>query len=169
MRRKISLFLLWFFVWIGLSWPPALVDAIYAVAVSLFVSYMTLDLMFDTSAENKISRCGKGKAIARPFWFLWYVMVFVWECFKANIDVAYRVLHPALPIRPGTIKVKVDLKSDIGLAFLANSLTLTPGRTTVDIDKPSGYLYVHCLSIRDGETRLPVVTKYEKILKKIFE
>ena len=96
-------------------------------------------------------------------------MVFIWECFKANIDVAYRVLHPKLPIRPGTVKVKVSLKSDIGLTFLANSVTLTPGTTTVDIDKPNGYLYVHCLSVKDGAVRLPVVSRFENILKRIFE
>lgn len=106
-------------------------------------------------------------------WFLYYIIIFLWECIKGNIDVACRVLRPDLPIRPGTIKVKIGLKSDIGLTFLANSITLTPGTTTVDIDKENGYIYVHWIYVRDeylgGGVKLPVVTKFENILKKVFE
>ncbi|MFA5085679.1 MAG: Na+/H+ antiporter subunit E, partial [Candidatus Omnitrophota bacterium] len=67
----------------------------------------------------------------RYLWLVYYVVIFLWECLKANIDVAFRVIHPYLPIRPGTVKIKTSLRSDIGLTFLANSLTLTPGNTTI--------------------------------------
>ena len=87
--------------------------------------------------------------------------------------MAYRVIHPDLPIRPGTIKVKTDLKSDVGLTLLANSITLTPGTTTVDIDKEKGLIYIHWLYIRDDydktAMKLKVVEKFENILRKIFE
>jgi multicomponent Na+:H+ antiporter subunit E len=98
---------------------------------------------------------------------------FLWECVKANLDVAFRVLHPDLPIRPATLKVKTSLTSDTGLTFLANSITLTPGTTTVDIDKDKGYIYVHILYVKDvkdrSKTRLAVVEKFENILKRVFE
>ena len=110
---------------------------------------------------------------ARCLWFVYYIAVFLWECVKANIDVAYRVVHPDLPISPGTIRVKTGLKSDVGLTFLANSITLTPGTTTVDIDKYRGYIYVHWLCVRKDYDRtsekLAVVGKFERILKKVFE
>ena len=111
--------------------------------------------------------------ILRIAWFLYYIPVFLWECLKANVDVAYRVLHPDLPIRPGTIAVKVGLRSDIGLTLLANSITLTPGTTTVDLDKEKGVLYVHWIYVKDGYgeggKKLPVVEKFENILKRVFE
>lgn len=103
-------------------------------------------------------------------WFICYVMIFLWECLKANIDVAYRVIHPGLPIRPGTIKIKTALKSDAGLTFLANSLTLTPGNTTVDVDKDAGVLYVHRLYIKDEDSEsIPAANRFESILKRIFK
>jgi len=46
---------------------------------------------------------------------------------KANIHVAYIVIHPLLPIKPGIVKVKTKLKRDSALTMLANSITLTPG------------------------------------------
>ncbi|MDD5173572.1 MAG: Na+/H+ antiporter subunit E [Candidatus Omnitrophota bacterium] len=106
----------------------------------------------------------------RYLWLIYYIAIFLWECLKANVDVAFRVLHPNLPIRPGTLKIKTSLKSDIGLTLLANSLTLTPGNTTIDVDRPAGVLYVHRLYIKDGSSEpIPVAVKFEKILKRIFD
>ncbi len=164
-----GLFTLWFVVWVLLSWPPDSKDIISGALVSIFVTLMTIDVM-EHKKKKRTSIIG---TFSRLAWFIYYVFVFLWECLKANIDVAYRVLHPELPIRPGTIRVKVYLKSDIGLTFLANSITLTPGTTTVDIDKASGLLYVHMLNIKDDKVskdgRLKIVDKFENILKRIFE
>ncbi|MCX5679436.1 MAG: Na+/H+ antiporter subunit E [Candidatus Omnitrophica bacterium] len=164
MILKIILSLLWFAIWMLLSWPPTITNALAGIAVAAFVTFMTSD-MFDSGANPL-------RKPSRYLWFVWYAAVFLWECVKANLDVAYRVIHPDLPIRPGTVKIKTALKSDIGLTFLANSITLTPGTTTVDIDKERGLIYVHRMYIKDGlaiSDRLPVVDRFEKILRKVFE
>lgn len=169
MIKKPALFLLWLSVWLLLSWPPDIKDVIFAAFVSSLVTFMTMDLMIPE--DSKPGKQGPGPA--RAGWFLLYLLIFIWECLKANIDVAYRVVHPDLPISPGTIKVKIGLKSDIGLTFLANSITLTPGTTSVDIDKESGFLYVHVLSIprglKPGQAGVKVVDTFERILKRIFD
>lgn len=172
MIKATGLFILWFFVWLCLSWPPSAKDIICAALASLFVSFMTIDLLMQPaapSAQGGPSGLDPVRFVKRCGWFLVYAAVFIWECFKANIDVAYRVLHPELPIRPGTVKVRVELKSNIGLTFLANSITLTPGTTTIDIDKENGYLYIHRIFVKDDAGRLRIVEKFEKILKRIFE
>lgn len=175
MTAKIALFILWFVVWLMLAWPVEAKDVITAALVSALVSYMTADLVLRPAAAGApaaAKAAGKRVGIAggsvRVLWFFVYVVVFLWECIKANIDVAFRVVAPHLPIRPGTVKVKVALKSDIGLTFLASSITLTPGTTTVDIDKEGGYLYVHQLYVREAGGRLKAVERYENILKRIF-
>jgi len=71
------------------------------------------------------------------------------EMAKANLDVAYRVL--TMKIRPGIIRVKSDLKSDFGIFMLANSITLTPGTITVDIDEETHDLFIHNINIGEGE------------------
>jgi len=166
MISRILLFLLWFIVWLLLSWQPGVQHIIIGIPVALFVSFMTAD--FFAEKHSSLFRNP-----LRYLWFIYYIAVFIWECLKANVDVAYRVIHPDLPIRPGTIKVKTSLRSDAGLTFLANSVTLTPGTTSVDIDRDNGFIYIHWLYVKEDYDRsamkLGVVEKFENILRKIFE
>jgi multicomponent Na+:H+ antiporter subunit E len=57
-----------------------------------------------------------------------------WEIVKANLDVARRILDPRLPISPTVIRLKASQKSDLGRVIYANSITLTPGTVSIDID-----------------------------------
>jgi multicomponent Na+:H+ antiporter subunit E len=81
------------------------------------------------------------------------------EVTKANLDVAYRVITGR--IRPGIIRVKSDLKTDLGIFMLANSITLTPGTITVDIDEKTHDLYVHNINIAPGDEKRPEVQDSE--------
>ncbi len=173
MKTKIVLFIVAFIVWLGLTWSVELLSLIVGVGVAILVAFLTSDMF--TPLRNKtgfVSKVPEFKQPVRYLWFLYYIPVFLWECLKANFDVAYRVGHPDLPINPGIVKVKTQLKTELALTFLANSITLTPGTLSVDVDKEKGYLYVHWINVKDkgveGATRI-VVEKFEKILRRIFE
>jgi len=106
----------------------------------------------------------------RYFWFIIYLIVFIWECIKANFDVAYRVLHPAMPIKPGIVKVKLSLKTNIAKTILANSITMTPGTITVDLI--DDILYVHWIYVSSTDPEVysrKVAGRFEKYIKLIFE
>jgi len=107
---------------------------------------------------------------SRYFWFIVYLVIFIWACIKANFDVAYRVLHPAMPIKPGIVKVKISLRSGFARAMLANSITMTPGTITVDII--DDYIYIHWIYVRseDPEVYSKIITgTFEKYIKKFAE
>jgi len=73
------------------------------------------------------------------------------EIFKANVDVAKRVLHPFEPdISPRLFDTGVTQKSDLGRVIYANSITLTPG--TVSIGVRGSYITVHAIAeeVADG-------------------
>jgi multicomponent Na+:H+ antiporter subunit E len=165
MKSKLVLFLVAFFVWSLLNWIPDIQHLIIGIFVAGLVAALTGDLF--------ITRPHYLRHPLRYWYFIvYYLPVFVWECIKANFDVAYRVLHPRLPINPGIVKVKTSLKSDIALTFLANSITLTPGTLSVDIDQDNGILYVHWINVTDTETEgatKAIALRFEKILKKIFD
>ena len=82
----------------------------------------------------------------------------------------YRVIHPKMPVKPGIVKVKSSLKTDIGKVFLANSITMTPGTITVDII--DDYFYVHWIYVYSKDPAIytqKILGRFEKYLKRIFE
>ena len=80
--------------------------------------------------------------------FAYVLGPFFLEMAKANLDVAYRVITGR--IRPGIVRVKAGMKTDMGALFLANSITLTPGTLTVNIDDESNDLFIHMINVPDG-------------------
>lgn len=163
-KSQIILFILALLIWTFLTWPPDLQHLIIGILVSSFVSFMTGDMF--------VKRPHVFRRISRYLWFLYYIPLFIWECIKANIDVAYRVAHPDLPINPGIVKVKTTLKSDTALTFLANSITLTPGTMSVDIDPENGFLYIHWIDVKAKDIQKAteiIVKKFENVLRRIFE
>ncbi len=56
-----------------------------------------------------------------------------WEIFKANLDVARRILSPSLPISPTCFEVRASQKTVLGRVVYANGITLTPGTVTLDV------------------------------------
>jgi multicomponent Na+:H+ antiporter subunit E len=81
--------------------------------------------------------------------FVGYVVgPFFFGMAKANFDVAYRVITGK--INPGIVKISPDLKTDLGVTLLANSITLTPGTLSVDIDEEKNDLYIHWINVKEN-------------------
>lgn len=165
MKPRIVLFVVAYLVWLLLNWPADMAHLLAGIFAAYLAAVICSDLF--VKSINVFSR-----PLRYVYFLTWYVPVFIWECFKANLDVAYRVLHPGLPIKPGIVKVKTSLKTDTALTFLANSITLTPGTMTVDIDKDNQVLYVHWINVAHQDIEqatAAIVSRFEKMLGKIFE
>jgi multicomponent Na+:H+ antiporter subunit E len=151
-------FCLWFLLTLSVNVDHLVVGVIVVLlATILFGGYFT-------------SKPVKFLQLHRLFWVIIYIPVFIWYMFKANIDVAYRVLHPERPIKPGIVKIKTTLTTDIAKVFLANSITLTPGTMTCDID--GEFLYIHWIWVQSTEIEeaSKIIAKgFEKFLRRIFE
>lgn len=155
-------FMLSFLTWLLLTWKFELSSILVGLFISLAVSLFFGELLTVTPqrALNPV----------RYFWLLCYIPVFLWEMIKANIDVAYRVLHPKLPINPGIVKIKTNLKSEVSKTFLANSITLTPGTMTIDIKEDE--LYIHWIDVKSKEVSgasQAIAGPFEKLIARIFE
>lgn len=68
------------------------------------------------------------------FRFVKYIISLIYAIIQANIQVAMIVLHPKMPISPTLIEFKTNLKDDLSKVIFANSITLTPGTLTVDLE-----------------------------------
>jgi len=100
----------------------------------------------------------------RWFLFLGYFFgVFLPAMAKANVDVAYRVITGR--INPGIVKISPRLNNDLSLTMLANSITLTPGTLSVEVDEETNDLYVHWINVnRSALEKMP--REYEDICGK---
>jgi multicomponent Na+:H+ antiporter subunit E len=91
---------------------------------------------------------------------------------KANVHVASIVLHPLCPIKPGIVKIRTRLTRDVAITVLGNSITLTPGTFTVDVNPEKKELYIHCIEVRslDLEENSRIIgAKFESLLREVFE
>jgi multicomponent Na+:H+ antiporter subunit E len=155
------LLLISFVLWVALSskleLPELIIGGVVCLIVSLFAAhtYSRLDL--------------PALSIKKILAFFVYIIVLFWEVIKANLDVAYRVVHPKMPIKPGIVVIKTQLKSDIAKMILANSITLTPGTFTLDIIGDA--LLIHWIYVRaediEGATKI-IGDRFEKYLRVIF-
>jgi len=146
-------FVLMFLTWIVLSgkFDPLLLWL--GGLSSFFVAYYFYDLLF-SSLETVY--------IGMFFRFLRYMPWLMWEIVKANCYMMYLVFHPRMKdlIDPHIITFKTNLKSDIAITTLANSITLTPGTITVTADN-DGIFRVHAID-RKSASGLPG-TMLEKV------
>lgn len=97
----------------------------------VIISFLTALLWNEMTAGEK----GKTKFTVRQvFLFVRYFICLVWEIIKANYVVACIVLNPRLPISPSVITMKLNLKKDLARVLFANSITLTPGTITAQLE-----------------------------------
>ena len=168
--NRLVLFILLFLFWCLLTvtaFPPGssyLQDIGVGLAMALLVTWM-----MGTAV-------GKGGLIrwlqpSRYFWGLVYLVVLAGYVVAGNFDVAYRGLHPRLPIRPGIVRVKTRLKKPAARTMLGNSITLCPGTMTVDIWQ-DGTMMVHWINVRsldEHEATQKIIGRFEWFLEKIFQ
>ena len=77
-----------------------------------------------------------------------YFPFLIIEIIKANFDVAKRVFSKGPNISPVILEIKSSQKTELGQVIYANSITLTPGTTTMRIDDDT--LVVHAIAKEVG-------------------
>jgi multicomponent Na+:H+ antiporter subunit E len=130
-----------FLFWLLLSgfWVPFLLTAglASAVLVAAFAHRM-----------GAIDREGQ------PFHLSWRALVYwpwlIWEIAKAGWDVSKLILDPKLPISPTMLRVRAQQKTAVGLVIYANSITLTPGTISVDVEGDE--ILVHAITTAGADS-----------------
>ena len=141
--------------WILLSGEFHFVLILSGIISSLLVSYWSHDLLIG-NVDIKLGAVRIVRFIKYLPWLLWQIVL-------ANIDLVYLTLHPKLPIAPRIISIKNEYKTDIGKVTFANSITLTPGTVTIEVNKNE--FIVHAISKESAESL--ITGKMQARIKKI--
>lgn len=159
-KSFVFLFITLFVLWLGLAGSIDNDELVTGAITALVITIIFFSVA--VHAEMKLS--------IRSFIYVpIYIVVFSIALIKSNLDVAYRVIHPKLPIKPGIVKVRTSLKSRVGRLTLANSITLTPGTLTVDVK--DDVFYIHWINVSGQniqESTDVIVKNFEKYLEVIF-
>jgi len=149
-----------FLFWLLLS---GIFDAFHVIAgiiCSAIVALISHDLLVKGKGE---------KMLSKSFRFFIYIWWELWQIVLANFDVAYRVLHPKMPIDPCIIEFDTSLRSDFALVTLANSITLTPGTITILVEPEKGKFWVHAIAKKPADALLVDKTMQSKVTDVFME
>jgi multicomponent Na+:H+ antiporter subunit E len=158
----VVLAVLWLFVR-GVDATPVRLaeELLIGLLVGLPVAYGSRRFYAPTAGLTRSIRVAPAAAL--------YVAVFLRELVTANVDVAYRVLAPSMPIDPEVIEVPLRVRTDFAITTIANSITLTPGTLTMDYDDEENTLYVHSIDGSDPESVVEPIRTWEEYALVIFD
>jgi multicomponent Na+:H+ antiporter subunit E len=116
--------------WIAMS---GFLDAIHltfgvlSVGGVLMLNYQLKKHRFYTDDMDNLDELRLFRAAYYFFWLIYQIII-------AGFHVLGIILRPSMPIEPSIIKFRVDLPSSHAKMILGNSITLTPGTLTIDIE-----------------------------------
>ncbi|MEM0371871.1 MAG: Na+/H+ antiporter subunit E [Ignisphaera sp.] len=137
------------------------------------ISGLVLSITVAIATEAKlIERELNINDIARLLYLFKYLLRFIVIELKEHIEIAKIVFSRKVKLEPKVVKIPIDLRSSYGIAFLASTITNTPGTIVIHIDSNRGNLYIHWLTPKSedlSEVKKIIVGDLENIIKKIFE
>jgi len=98
--------------------------------------------------------------------YIRFIPFFIKELILANIEIMKIILSKKIDIDPVVIKLKTTLDNDYDKLLLANSITLTPGTITLQLEEND--IYVHVLDKKGQEEEYfqsSIIEKAEKFIK----
>ena len=154
--RNICLAIVLFLFWLALSGqyvPFFITLGIATTALCLFVA-------------NRMGTVDhEGVPVQLALGALTYVPWLLWEIIKSAWSVTQIIIDPRLPISPTMTRVRATQATSTGRSVYANSITLTPGTITTNVD--GDMFTVHAIQ-SDGADDLEAggmdarVTRFEK-------
>lgn len=139
MKNKFLINLLLTFLWVALTGAFYLSNIVFGFILSYFILW----IIFSRTSDNQYF-----KFIPRVISF---ILFFLYELTKANIQVAYEVMTPTLNMKPGIVAVPLDVTTDLQITVLSNLLTLTPGSFGLDVSEDKKVMFIHSMYIIDKD------------------
>jgi len=101
--------------------------------------------------------------ITRIFYGIAYFIILLFEILKATIDVSVRTVTGK--VEPVVVEIHTELKRPISQTILANSITLTPGTLSIDLDSEKQIIKVASIIPKEKKDVIP----FESYIKGMLE
>lgn len=104
-----------------------LVYGVFSVSSVMYINYkLKMHRFFDDDMDD-LSQVRFGVSFLYVFWMIYQIVL-------AGFHVLTVIIRPKMPIETAMLSFKADLPSAHAKMVLGNSITLTPGTLTVDIE-----------------------------------
>lgn len=128
--------------------------ALFAFWILLSASFDWIHLGLGLALSFAVAWINAGHSPFVPKFRIWhrillYLPWLFYKIFQSSLHLSKLILHPALPISPRLIYVESNLRHHGAVVLLGNSITLTPGTITVEVDRNN--LIVHAVDEVSGE------------------
>lgn len=100
---------------------------VLSVASVMYVNYRLKVYHFFDDDMDDLNQLRFGRATLYFFWMLIQIV-------KSGFHVFFVISRPSMPIKTTMVTFRTDLPSAHARMILGNSITLTPGTLTIDID-----------------------------------
>ncbi len=147
---RFAIFLLLFGIWIIFSGQFDAFHLALGILSSIFITVISSEFFF--ADRSRTLRKRLREICLFPGYFLWLL----YQIFLSNLHILKLALSPRgmKQIEPSVVRIKTKLRTDFGRYLLANSITLTPGTITINIQEDE--LVIHSISehtaigVKDG-------------------
>ncbi|HEX2176513.1 MAG TPA: Na+/H+ antiporter subunit E [Nocardioidaceae bacterium] len=131
----VGLMVLWMLLWDDVSWGNVVNGAVIAVVLTRVFYLPPAEL------SGRVNL----------YWLVVFFGHFLLDLARSSLQVARLALSFGHIPRNAVIAVRLHTSSDLVLTVLANTLSLIPGSSTIDVDRRNTTLYVHLLDANDDE------------------
>ena len=152
--RLIYWSLLLFIMWLILSANLQIENILLGFGVSFSVALLYTKLFEHKEFES-----------INIYWLFIYLLVLLKNLIISNIQIGIRILSKDMKLKPEIVSVKTELKSEWKKLLLANSITLTPGTLTLDIE--DDILRIHVIECKNLDEKDKITKEFEDVISKI--
>lgn len=139
--EALALFAGLFAFWLALSNRYEASELAMGAASAGLVALVTHERLFRSGRAGR--QVGRALRRVSPLGLLRYAGWLLGEIVQANLQVAWIVIHPRMPVAPRLLRFRVGFEEHLPQVVLAHSITLTPGTVTIDLRE--GVYLVHAL------------------------
>jgi multicomponent Na+:H+ antiporter subunit E len=137
------------------------------LSLSAGILFSILAAMYSYSVFFEKEHFYRSDLLIRVEFFFLYAVLLIVQSYLASFELIYRILSGRY--NSGIVRIRVRLRSSIGKAFMANTISMIPG--TLSIWLESSHIYIHWFdkktdhSMKAGDI---IKQNFERILQRIF-
>lgn len=128
------------FIWVALTGSMYYTNFVFGFLLGFFVLWIMNRNDIDQRYFYRVPK------------ILSFVLYFLYQMVRANLQVAYDVMTPKYFMKPGVVRYPLNARTEFEINLLSTMISLTPGTLILDISEDKQTMYIHVMYLEDAET-----------------